>query len=51
MLLTFYSEGSVRSAYAAHCIQRGASRLALVSSKACCCALGHPLPLAVGAPF
>jgi hypothetical protein len=43
-LLTFYSEGSVRTAYAAHCIQRGALRLALVSLKVCCCVLGTPRP-------
>jgi hypothetical protein len=41
-LLTFYSEGPVRTAYAAHCIQRGASRLAFLSLKVCCRVFGHP---------
>jgi hypothetical protein len=50
-LLTFYSEGFTRTAYAAHCIQRGALRLALVSLKVCSCALGHPPPYVVGSPF
>jgi hypothetical protein len=50
-VLTFYSEGFVRTAYAAHCIQRGTSRLALVSSKVCWLAPWALLPFVVSVPF
>jgi hypothetical protein len=49
-VLTFYSEGSKRTAYAAHCNQRGLAP-PLVSSKVCCCALGHPPALRRGPSF
>jgi hypothetical protein len=40
----------MRTAYAVHCIQRGALRFALASLKVCSCALGTP-PFVVGSPF
>jgi hypothetical protein len=49
-VLTFYSEGFVRTVFAVHCIQWGAWRLTFDSSQIGRWALGHSPPVVIGSP-